>query len=244
MSKKTVQIIVTICMLVTSHISSSWDMYSFDKNLFVGNIVFPQNVKPIPQISLYRRGIQIKPETDHAANKIQFTISEDKACSQFYTLITKNVKANIEDNTIQNLTVDPSKNPKLYRIQLVHTNRTSTHLPSNKSKEKIEESSWKITELKVHKDGTIPDNTLIVIFNPDYVEKLEGGNNLELPKIIIKKNILELAGSQKKLLEETEALIMGSIDFLTLSHIKPKPEIKLNAEKKVVVVMASPTDSP
>jgi len=246
MSKKVIHVIhviIVACVLLYSHKSASWDMYSFDKNVFVGNIIFPQNVKPIPQISLYRRGIKIKPETDHAANKVQFTISEDKACSQFYILITQSVKAKIEDNTIRNLTVDPKERPKFYRIQMIQTNGTPKHYLTQNNEDKNEEFSWKVTPLNINKDGIIPDNTLLIIFNPDYVEKLEGGNNLELPKIIVKKNILELAGSQAKLLKEADALIMASIDFLTLSHIKPKPEIKLKTEKKLVMVMANPTDS-
>ena len=243
MIKKILQIIIVICMSIYSHKSISWDIYSFDKNLFVGNIIFPQDVKPIPQISLYRRGIKIKPETDHTANKIQFTISEDKACSHFYILITQNIKAKVEDNTVRNLTVNPKENPKFYRIQMIQTNRTPKHHLAQNNKNEKEEFSWKITRLKVHEDGIIPDNTLLIVFNPEYVEKLEGGNNLELPKIIIKKDILARAGSQAKLLEEANTLIMASIDFLTLSHIKPKPEVKLEAEKKLVMVMANPADS-
>jgi len=241
MSKKALRLTITICILLFSQKLLGWDIYSFDKNLFVGNIIFPQNMKDIPQISLYRRGLKIKTETDNASNKIQFTISDDKACNQFYILITKNIRAKVEDNTVHHLTADPNQS-KFYRIQ-IQINGTPRHPLTEKNNGTKAEFAWRITPLTIYESGIIPDNTLIIIFNPDYVDKLEGGNNLELPKIVIKKNILELAGSQEKLLQEADELIMGSVDFLTLSHIKPKPEIKLNPEKKVVMFMPNPSDA-
>jgi len=242
MNRKGLHIAIIICMLAYGQKSTSWNMYSFDKNVFVGNIIFPQNVKSIPQISLYRRGIKIKSETDHDANKTQFTISEDKTCNEFYLLITQNVKANVKDNTVHNLAIDLNQNYKFYKIQMIQINGAPRHPLAEKNTDEKDEFAWQIASLNMHKDGVLPDNTLIIIFNPEYVEKLEGGNDLELPKIIIKKNILELAGSQEKLLVEADALIMGSLDFLTLSHIKPKPEIKLQAEKKLIMVMSNPAD--
>ena len=187
MSKKALRLAIIICIVSFSQKLLCWDMYSFDKNLFVGNIIFPQNIKTIPQISLYRRGLKIKPETDKASNKIQFTISDDKACNQFYILITRNVKAKIEDNTVHNLTVNPNQDYKFYRIQMIQIGGAPRHPLTEKSKDEKEEFAWRISELPINKNGIIPDDTLIIIFNPDYIEHLDGGNDLELPKIFIKK---------------------------------------------------------
>jgi len=210
----------------------SWNMYSFDKNLFVGNMLFPHTISNIPQIPVYQKGLKIQTEVDNSSKKIQFTISEDKECRHFYLLITQYIQPKIEDNTVQCLKIEPGQTHKFYKITLI-AKREDKNL---KDKDNIS-YSWKVKDKKLTQ-GIIPDDTLIILFNSDYVEKLDGGNDLELPKIIIKNNILELAGSEKKLHNEANEILMGSLD-LNILHIKPTAEVKPEYKKKLVIAMSN-----
>lgn len=217
----------------------NWDIYSIDKNVFVGSIIFPKTIKNLPQISLYRRGIKIKTENEDSNNKIQFTISEDKAYRKFYLLITKSIMPNIDDNTVKCLKIDPKQSYKLYEFT-IYTNQELTINPINNLQETREIYSWNVQNIKLNSLGIIPDDTLIMIFNPNYIDSIEPGNSLELPKIIIKKNILELAGSEKNLSNETNELLLSCLD-LNIIHTTPTSEIKkADNNKKLIVAMANP----
>ncbi|MFC1842625.1 hypothetical protein ACFLYU_03135 [Candidatus Dependentiae bacterium] len=239
MYRKTLNFLFVTLIAISSVKTFCWDMYSFDKNLFVGNILFPQTITKIPQISLYRRGLKIQAETENACKKVQFTISEDKECKRFYVLITPYLQPQIEDNTVKCLKIEAAQSYKLYEIKLFVTQDTRATSTFTKNTQKSKESYfWQIRERKIREDRAIPDDALIVIFNPDYVEKLEGGNDLELPKIIIKNNVLELAGSEKKLQAEADELLMASLD-LNILHTKPTSEIKPEYKKKLVIAMSN-----
>ncbi|KKP29746.1 MAG: hypothetical protein UR12_C0003G0020 [candidate division TM6 bacterium GW2011_GWF2_30_66] len=216
----------------------NWDIYSIDKNIFVGNIIFPKNIKDLPQISLYRRGIKIKTENETSNKKIQFTLSEDKSYKKFYLLITKSITPDIDDNTVKCLKIDPKQAYKFYELT-IYTNQELTINPINNLKEIKDVYSWNIQNMKLNSYGIIPDDTLIMIFNPDYIESIEPGTSLELPKIIIKKNILQLAGSEKKLSDETNELLLSCLD-LNIIHTNPASEVKPEYKKKLIVAMAHP----
>jgi len=201
-------------------------IYSFDKTLFVGSIVFPQTIKLIPEVSIYRGGVKIKTDTDHTSKKTQFTISDDKSCTTFYILVTQNIQPCVQDNTVKYLQVAPNERYKLYTLEKIKTK---------------DSHEWRISlEENRKKNRVIPDDTLIVIFNSDYVEKLARGNELELPRIIIQKNILDLVGGTEEKLHETEAeLILSSLDH-KLIHPKLTSQVKQDYKKKIVVVMSNP----
>jgi len=227
-----------ILFVLISMISSQtlcWDMYSLDKNLFVGNIIFPQNVKNVPQIFLYQRGLKLQAETDNASKKIQFTITEEKKYNKFHFLITQYVHPKIENNTVQCLQIGKKQDYKLYKLELVEI-----HDPQKSSTKKGSDfCHWEIKEKKIGPEKIIPDDTLIILFNPAYVEKVEGGNNFELRKICIKSDLLKLAGSEEKLHDEVNELLMASLD-LNILHTKPTAEIKPDYKKKLVVAMSNP----
>ena len=57
--------VLTILTLSNNFLmASNWDIYSLDKNVFVGSIIFPKSIKNLPEISLYRRGLKIKTENE------------------------------------------------------------------------------------------------------------------------------------------------------------------------------------
>ena len=105
---------------------------------------------------------------------------------------------------------------------------------TNKTEEHETTYSWYITESSDELDqGKIPDDTIIVCYDPEYVDKLEGGTNIDLPRIIIKDNILELVGSEDKLHELSTTLLLSSLDSDSM-HSKIEHEVKQNNQTMLV----------
>jgi len=211
--------------------STKWNptrIYSCDKSLFVGNIQFPQLIKIVPQISLYRGGIKINTETDNSNKNIQFTISDDKNCKTFYILIAEEVLPHVKNGTVHYLKVSPTQNYKLYKMHIIQEG------------DRKDLCKWDINECSIKDDRRIPDDALMIIFDPECIAKIEGGNNLELPKIIIKQNILDMFDSSEEKLHEKEAeLLISSLD-LNIIHTKLAPEVKHDHQRKLVIAMSNP----
>jgi len=212
-----------------------WDFYSLDKNLFVGNILFPQTIKTVPQVLLYQRGIKLQTETDDSSKKIQFTVTEERKCKKIHFLVTQYVQPNIEKNIVTGLKIGRKQDYKLYKLRLIEKRNTQ----KSDSEKNNTSYHWQIEEKKLAPERRIPDDTLIVIFNPNYIEKIDEGSSFELPKIWIRPDILELAGSEEKLHDEVNELLMASLD-LNILHSKPTSEIKPNHKKKLVIAMSNP----
>lgn len=224
--------------------ASNWDMYSIDKNVFIGNIIFPKAIKTLPQVSLYRRGTKIKTENDNSRKKIQFTISEDRGCRTFFLLIAKSIMPDVEENTVKYLTIDPSEDYKFYELRVFTEHELSIN-PVNKKEEIREVFCWNIQKRKMDADGIIPDDTLIIMLNPNHVDNVISGSSPEFPKIIIKESIFKNKtkeardAEEKKLHEECNELLLASIDLGTL-HTNTTSKIKPEYKKKLVVAMADP----
>jgi len=217
--------------------------------VFVGNILFPQSIQTIPQLSLFKSGTKIKCEFDNTGKKIQFSISENKDCDIFYLIIAQTIYPSIQDNIVQYLKVDPKHNYLFYKIKLVRPKTINTEFDSeiqqityNSEKPLMKEipAHWLIFKESTDDKGRIPDEALIIICNPAFVEKLEGGTEFELPKIIMKSNLVELAGGSEKNLHDQEAeLLLSSLD-LNLIHAKLDPIIKQNASHKLIIAKVNP----
>ncbi len=84
------------------------------------------------------------------------------------------------------------------------------------------EYTWAIRQLELQlPDGRIPDETIIIRYHPDYVYALEGGNNIEFPKIIIKPDILKLVGSEAKLHELSNKWFLAALNTDTIHDTAP-----------------------
>ena len=170
--------------------------------------------------------------------KIQFTVAEDKSCRRFFLLITKSITPDIDDNTVKHIIIDPKQDYKFYELN-IYTNQELAINPISKQQEVRETYSWMIQNRRINRDGIIPDDTLIMIFNPNYIESIGHSTSLELPKIIIKKNILELSGSEQKLTDENNELLLSCLD-LNILHTDPASKVKPEYKKKLIVAMANP----
>ncbi len=216
---------------------------SAPKMLLMGAVQFPATIKKTPHIRIYYQGTKIICESDNEAKKLLFSIAKDRHLKSFYLLITQDFQfesEKIESNTIKYLKVNPNQNYKLYRLTLERDHSSSSTkgaLSRQIAKKELPKFKWHIENKCVDPTtGRFPDNTIIVCCNPEFVEELHGGNHVELPKIIIKKDVLSIAGSEEQLHDDATALILASMDYNAL-HTQVKQMIKHDYETKVVALM-------
>ena len=119
---------------------------------------------------------------------------------KLYILVAENPSFHF-DETVQYLK-QPNDAYKLWSVELMHKkqpeasgSKTVGGIKLNKDESPY---SWIIHEQTIdEKTGKIPDNTLVIKYNPKLVDHLEGGSGAELPKIMMASNILS-SSDQKR----------------------------------------------
>jgi hypothetical protein len=197
----------------------------------IGAIQFPKNIQQIPLVRIYYRGLIISPERDDQSKKIVFKIPRTAHQSHFYLLITKNLGCEVRHkselaahNTIEfwKITKDtPYKFFVLYSTQDEDTHEGKQY--------------WEIKELALDESGRIPDDAIIIRYPAEYIEKLVDATSFELPTIMLKPNLLELIGSQTKLTELSDMLMLASLDTDTF-HATVSQEIIQQDKKRNILV--------
>lgn len=200
------------------------------------SIEFPKTVKKVPQVCIYQGGERFTAEIDKEGKRACFILPVDKACTHFSLLITEGLQFESEENTIQYLKVDTKKPYKFYNMELVKAPRKRYRVPIEKQEKKKEKDRWIVTQDELGQDGRIPDDTIIVLLNADYVHEVRGDESFELPTIFIKKNVLNIAGSEKKLHDKSIELLLSSLDYNPL-HANSKTHTRQDREK-IIVAMA------
>ncbi len=211
---KTYLILAVLVMLTTD--------ITLPSTLFMGSIQFPETLKTIPDVRLYYAGHKITTQTNNKTKGIAFSICESQNCSTFYVIITNDIQLETpkDSNTIEYL-INNNSDYKFYVLKRI-----------TKNSEGEPEYEWVIQERPLV-ENRIPDNAIIVYYNPDYIETLEVENSIRLLKITMKKNIIDLAGSHKKLHDESEMMLCSAINLDSI-HTKIKPKTKQFCEKLVV----------
>lgn len=223
-----------LCILTIGHNEA----LAFTKALYMGTVQFPKDIKIIPPVRVYCAGNKIKAETNDTAKRITFAVpSEDKRRSHFTLIITETIQFESEENTIKYLKIKSGQSYKFYSLELVkkemHSDDTEGYL---KPKEPTYE--WVVQEQKISLiDGHIPDDAIIICFKPDYVKSLEGGNAVEFPKIIIKNDILQLAGSEAKLDDLSIKLLLSSLDSDAI-HANLQQEVKQDYQRTRITLIS------
>ena len=177
----------------------------------MASIQFPSTIKELPDIRAYFAGTKALCEKDDALHRLLFTISAERTMLKLYILVAENPSFHF-DETVRYLKSKPNDAYKLWSVELMH--KKQTEVAGSKAvggiKLNKDESPyyWIIHEQTIdEKTGKIPDNTLVIKYNPKLVDHLEGGSSVELPKIMMASNILELVGSKEKLQDLSIAIL-------------------------------------
>ncbi len=229
--KKPITLVSLIFFILT--ISYCPFALAYGKGIFVGAVQFPKTLSDIPHFRIYYGGNKIKSDIHINGKKVIFTIPEDKRRTAFTIVITESIQFASEDNTIMYLKLAKNQPYKFFSIQLIKTENAVVE--NDKRKEPTYE--WIIEEQHIDLlDGRIPDDALIICMNPHFIQGLEGGNVVELPKIIVKSDIVQLAGSEAKLEDSYAKLLLSSLDTDAI-HVNIHEEVKQNNQRSRITLI-------
>jgi hypothetical protein len=206
---------IALVMLVTMPIACAYN----NPRLLFGTMQFPHDLDKVPDIRIYYGGHKIKTTTHDDTKQTIFSIPTNTSQDTFHVLITDAIEVNVIKskeamgiiNTIDYLRVRPAHSYRLFEMK-----RTST--PANTPTNTKQMIAWTISEQTLtDNDLRIPDMAIVVCYNPHYIETIIGTTkNFALPTIQLKSNVISLAGGSQKLHEQSNALLLASIDMDTL----------------------------
>ncbi|MDP3889443.1 MAG: hypothetical protein Q8Q25_02800 [bacterium] len=223
-------------VFLVSLISSSLATYTVHASgLIVGTIQFPKILSTVPIIRVYTCGKKIPYhlcETNDESKQFTFRIPALIDQQKFILLITdkvhfETIHENI--NVIEYLKVLPGQAYKFYELTLI-TEKTSG------SEKNEHEYRWDIKETKLV-NGRIPDETIIICYDPTCIDSLSGGSPFELPTIKVKGDVLKEFGSEKNLHDLSNTLLLASIDSDTI-HADIQQEVKQKAQTNIIALAA------
>lgn len=218
---------------------------SYTKSVFIGSIQFPSSIQTIPPVRVFCGGNKIGTERNDVSKRITFTIPEDKRRTEFPVVVAEKVEFVTEDasNTIKYLKIPAHQQYKFYMLKLLKMEKETNDAQKSERVSHLYAQSidydyeWCIEEEKGRlPNGRIPDDSIVVYYKPEYIQKLEGGSAFELPRIIIKKDILRLAGSEEELHNLSKSLVLSSLE-LNAIHANVLPEVTQDNRRIVITLV-------
>jgi hypothetical protein len=212
--------------------------------LILGTFQFPQTILSVPVPRIYHMGKTIPCEVHEGTKKVTFDLPKQKNVHHFFLLITESIKYELKKNdfldqqTIDYIYVPAGKAYKYYELKLTHEKNTvpagdneSTFVKTTSDKEKL---FWKIKEKQLPTNtNRIPDEAIVVLYSPEYIDGLSGGTSLELPVITIKPDVIDLAGSAENLYENSIKLQLASLNSDAI-HAPLKHAIKQIGQRTLI----------
>jgi hypothetical protein len=207
--------------------------YAYPKTLFVERVIFPGTLETVPTIRAFYAGRKISGEV--SGNSVTFSFPEMRR-NFFYLLISHDLEFGSPDNTISCLKLKKSANYKFYALELVSVENKKRKKSLNQPQF---DYTWNVKELSLSLAGNrIPDDTVIVWYNPDFIKGLEGGNLIEFPKIIIRPDIVALLGSEEKLHNLSNQYLLSALNLDTI-HDNITQEIAYTASPKTILALTT-----
>jgi|SRR5579872_971188 len=229
MTYKPLLLVLPILCILTSPITAY--------NLMLGSIQFPKNLKTVPNVRIYYSGKIVSCKIDRSDKSVSFNIPKYSSNQMRYSVvITESVEfataksADNPSNIVEFMKVPEGKEYKLYTLLQVpnFSDEVGAHTrPTYR---------WRILNDQARLNK-IPDDALIVLLDPSWVDSLEGENTFELPTIKLKPNIVELCGSSDDFYDKSTKLLLAAIDSDTM-HDSVHAHETIRQEKNRVTIAA------
>lgn len=212
MSYKPLLLVLPILCILTSSINGY--------NLMLGTIQFPKTLETIPNLRIYHSGKIISGKVDSSNKTVSFSIPKYSSSQIRYSLIITEsiefaspkpgVRSDGPGNIIEYIKVPDGNDYKLYTLLLVP--RFSDE-PGTQSKPSY---NWRILQDRTRLNNKIPDDAIIVLLDPNWIENVQGENAIELPTIKIRSDVVELSGSAQNFYDKSTQLLLAAIDSDTM----------------------------
>ncbi|MDP3787984.1 MAG: hypothetical protein Q8Q60_01540 [Candidatus Chromulinivorax sp.] len=220
-----IKIITLVFLGIFSSLVASKSLLEYEEPmaLCVGEIVFNTDIDP--DLCIYYKGNKLPIDINYDKKSkrlgqvitqkelvkiVPYTLNEAKATQQFHILICNHPQFASDSNTIMYLHVPTDMAYKFY---------TLTAARKYDEDGKVIGCMWAVAEEFLLNDRIVPDNTIIFLYNADYVEGLEpkswplNSNIRLLPSIVMKKSV-EIQDINRAIIE---ARIIA-LDFNTVHH--------------------------
>ncbi len=204
-----------------------------EKALRYGAIKFPTGIEIKEPIEVFYAGERIPTEIEKDAHLVSFALLENIMRNTFCLLICNDIETVSEQNTIKFQRVCKDRPYKLYVLKF-HPNKDL--LKSTTDIDINAQGAWEITQKALQDDMRIPDNAIIVQYHPHLVEKVQGGNALELPKIVLNEQVLQQFTTDE-LHEAQVNFVLSSIDVRTY-HAQQDVRTKSDFKNKTISILA------
>lgn len=229
-------IMAIICLLFLFELAPKLSCYPSiaSKILYSGSLQFPKLHK-LPNVRIYWKGYRVKCECNDDAKKITFIFADDSNQPTFRVLFTESLQFEAEKNVVKYLKITDGMPYKFYTATLA---KADSLLQEEFDKNVLQKASWRIREYRhaLH-NGIIPDDTIIICLNPDYVDRLEGGDSVTLPTVKIRNDVLQLVGSEEKLHEHTDELFLSLVMDCDAIHSDMHEEVRPKYDLKTVLTL-------
>ncbi len=211
MTYKPLFLVLPILCILTSAINGY--------NLMLGTIQFPKTLETVPNLRIYHSGKIISGKVDNANHTVSFSIPKYSSSQIRYSLIItesiefaspKPAPGQEASNIIEYIKVPDGSEYKLYTLLLV------PRFSDEPGKQAKPNYHWRILQDRTRLNNKIPDDAIIVILDPSWIDTVRGESSIELPTINVKSNVVELSGSQQNFYDKFTQLLLAAIDSDTM----------------------------
>lgn len=229
-------------LLISETISHHHNRFALSGCHSIGGIIqFPASLNTLPKFPLYSSGKKLTTELDQSKNIIHFTAPKASYQYEFHIVITPSIDFEMVDNNDDSNTVDYLKVSKDLKYKYFYAYLAPVE-SSTKNKTALQDApfEWIIEEKNLPESGRIPDNAIILVCNPDFVESIQPGNYRDLPLIKIRSDIVQFAGSETKIHDQLNEILLASIDIDTI-HATARQEQCIKISQNKVLIPATTT---
>lgn len=183
---------------------------------FMGKIVLPTSIQE--EICVFHKGktITLDMQRDENCATYLFSFLESKSTNVFYVLIASELSFSTEPNTntLKYLQVLPGMNYRFYKLQGKRFYNNFRQLESY---------GWDIEEKDLPEHGIIPDETLIIMMDPDLLEDLESKRwDIETNTRVLPDFIVSSQYSPEQISKMLARSRFASLDLQSLHKNKSK----------------------
>ncbi len=205
-----------------------------DKKLIFGTIQFPTSIMRAPSMRIYFEGRKLSGEIE--GSRLIYSLGLDTYQTYLYLLVTEVIEPQKEGNTIQYLKV-PARAPyKLYALELNKEKTDDNLSDQNKQPTQAHEATWNIRQVSLPRTGRVPDQAIIMLYRPDFIHTVQGGDAISLPTVMIASDVIQKAGSAQNLQDISNNLLLSCMGNLDLIHDSMHHIIKQEAKSIIALV--------
>lgn len=226
MKKHTIALFIVVCCLVGTLLNAQ----PTEKTLRLGTIQFPHSITRVPSMRIYYAGHKIPTAHDNEGRKITFTLNTN--VQKIHVVVTPNISFHTVPN--ENI-VDFLKADVDYKYWVMTLDKKTCKKDGVTVTVDPVEYEWS-TKTEQLVDGRIPDEAIIICYDPAYINGVVGGSSFELPTIQIRDNVVQLAGSESQLQDASAKLLLSCIDFDTI-HTAIRREVKTEGHPKIILAL-------